>query len=379
MEITTIFKKFVASLLTLSFGFVISVAVCTSTAVQRQLFYLHKAPIWWRQKLDKPESFGFLHNQILSFRISTSDSKRLCAWLVTPLALYARHERELVRCSQDGEQHRDIAVGLLSDPESRLVIYFHGNAGSVGQTRRTDAYRMVASGDSKRTFVLAFDYRGFGRSSGYPTEAGLIDDAESVIRWATTVGKVPTKRIVLLAQSLGTAVATAAVDALVHDDPGTEFSGLILCAAFPDAASVMMSYRIGGYLPLLSPLAAFRPARTWFASRIRDNWDTKSRLGRIVNASKHLRLTFLAAECDEVIPYGNTEDLFRVTVQRAIGSQTLPNQVDNHCEHFDLGEGGSVQRWTQDGKSVKKVLVRYGGRWITDPISMSSNETLLHC
>ena len=363
MELPAAFRKCVASLIAVSAGFAVCVALCTSTVVQRQIFYLHKAPIWWRQKLDKPETFGFLHNQVLPLRIPTSDGKKLYAWLVTPLALYARNEKELAQSSQGDQQHWDTALRLLNDPESRLVIYFHGNAGTVGQTRRTDAYRMITSGASERVHVLAFDYRGFGLSSGHPTEAGLIEDALSVIKWATTVGKVPTNRIVLLAQSLGTAVATAAAEAIVQENPGTEFAGVILCAAFPDAPSVIMSYKVGGYFPLLAPLKAVAPVKRWFASKICDKWNTQQRLGSLVNASNRLRLTFFAAESDEVIPYENTENLFYATVCDISGTKNTRSRIDKSCQQLDLGEGGSVQEWIQDGKHVRKVVVRYGGMY----------------
>ena len=80
---------------------------------------------------------------------------------------------------------------LTTDPNYRLIIYFHGNAGTVGQTRRTEAYRMISSGASEMIHVLAFDYRGFGNSTGSPTEEGLIVDAVSVILWAMDVAHIP--------------------------------------------------------------------------------------------------------------------------------------------------------------------------------------------
>ena len=224
-------QRCAASLSALSVGIAACVLLCLSTSVQRQIFYLHKAPIWWGQKLDSPERFGFLHNQVLPFRIAVSAKVELFAWLITPLALYARPENAFLKTPRQATG-TDIAFQLLRQSDSQLVIYFHDNAGTVGQTRRTDAYRMITFGSSNRTHVLAFDYRGFGLSNGNPTESGLIEDARAVVKWATDIAKVPQSRIVLVAQSLGTAVVAGLTEALVRNDPNASLAGTVPCAAF---------------------------------------------------------------------------------------------------------------------------------------------------
>ena len=121
----------------------------------------------------------------------------------------------------------------------------HGNAGHVAQGWRTDTYRALAAGAPDRIHVLAFDYRGFGHSSGTPTEQGLITDGIAVVQWAIEVAKVPPERIVLVGQSLGTAVATAVAEHFsLH--LATEFAGLILCRQFlgsPEASSHLRNRR----------------------------------------------------------------------------------------------------------------------------------------
>src|SRR5262245_7063723 len=54
--------------------------------------------------------------------------------------------------------------------------------------------------------VFAFDYRGFGRNSGIPSEAGLYEDALTAYRHLTELGVAPS-RIILAGRSLGSAVA----------------------------------------------------------------------------------------------------------------------------------------------------------------------------
>ena len=55
--------------------------------------------------------------------------------------------------------------------------------------------------------VLAFDYRGFGRNPGVPTESGVYEDAGTAYRHLTQQLGVPPERIILAGRSLGSAVA----------------------------------------------------------------------------------------------------------------------------------------------------------------------------
>ena len=86
------------------------------------------------------------------------------------------------------------------NPESWLIINFHGNAGAVSQGWRTDTYRALSSAASNRVHILAFDYRGFGWSTGSPTEEGLLNDGVAVVNWALQVAEIPPHRIVLVGQ-----------------------------------------------------------------------------------------------------------------------------------------------------------------------------------
>lgn len=86
-------------------------------------------------------------------------------------------------------------------PGSYLAIYFHGNGGSL--SARADRIRQLLElGFS----VLAVDYRGYGGSTGSPTEAGLHIDADATYDAALKLG-FTADHIVLLGESLGSGVA----------------------------------------------------------------------------------------------------------------------------------------------------------------------------
>ncbi len=81
------------------------------------------------------------------------------------------------------------------------ILYFHGNAGEKGD--RPLRFKFYQS----RGFGVAYlSYRGYGGSSGSPSEAGLITDATTAYRWLVAQGVAP-RRIALLGESLGSGVA----------------------------------------------------------------------------------------------------------------------------------------------------------------------------
>jgi pimeloyl-ACP methyl ester carboxylesterase len=220
-------------------------------------------------------------NQVTPFRIATKDGHRLFTWLVAPLGVYARRLNDFLE-EQSGVEDvtKKLAFRLLrDDPEARLLIYFHGNAATLGQQRRTEEYRSYASGACEKVFIMAFDYRGFGKSGGVPSEAGLRNDAEAVVDWALNVARIPADRIVLLGHSLGTAVATAV--AVQYAEMGIEFAGIILCAAFTNAGNAFASYSIAGVIPVLAPVKMIPAVQTWFSRQMRDTWRTDVRLAAL--------------------------------------------------------------------------------------------------
>ena len=343
---------------------VVAVCLCTFTWVQRQVFYAHRLPIWLGQNLDKPETFGFLKNQVTAFYIPTPDGERLYSWLIVPLKTYADHQSALIEepLGTDNGIESKLAFKLLArDPDSRLIIYFHGNAGTVGQTRRTEAYRMVSSAVSAATYVLCFDYRGFGRSTGSPTESGLIMDATSVITWALERTKISPSRIVIIAQSLGTAVASAAACRFVNQSPSIEFGGILLCAAFRGAATVFLEYRALGLMPLLWPICLSRFSRMWFSRHIQDRWRTEDRLIELVRKSINLTITFLHAKNDNVIPWNQADSLFYGAVGATSEIGLTKSEIDKKRVTTQQGDGWTHQ-WICGHRIITEVIVPYGGK-----------------
>ena len=98
-----------------------------------------------------------LGNQVKPFRIVKED-EQIFAWLIAPLGLYAKHVNEFnqEQPGADDIEKSQVFQRLQSDPEARLLIYFHGNTATVAQQRRTQEYRSYSAGSSDRIFILAF-------------------------------------------------------------------------------------------------------------------------------------------------------------------------------------------------------------------------------
>jgi fermentation-respiration switch protein FrsA (DUF1100 family) len=86
-----------------------------------------------------------------------------------------------------------------ASPGAGAVLLAHGNGGNLSHRGQlaADLHRTLGAG------VLLFDYPGYGKSDGMPTETGCYDSAEAAYRWLTDAAKIPANRIVLMGESLG--------------------------------------------------------------------------------------------------------------------------------------------------------------------------------
>ncbi|PVI01157.1 alpha/beta-hydrolase [Periconia macrospinosa] len=348
--------------------------LCCIPWVQKGMLYLHWVTFWPGKWLTEPERAGFLKNQVSPFRIPTKDGESLFAWLIAPLGVYSKNAQSFIEeKTLQGDIEETTSFRLLKeDPLARLLIYFHGNAATLAQDRRTEEYRSYSSGASDKIFVLAFDYRGFGNSTGSPSETGLLNDAEAVVEWALNTACIPPDRIVLLGHSLGTAVATGITYQYAMLPVPIHFAGLILCAAFTNSGNAFTAYSIGNTIPVLAPINLIPSLQAWFSRRMRDTWRTDQRLVAIAKQSDRFRLTLVHAENDGTMPWRQTELLFTSTLQAATAGDVPDLRV------IDLGEAGKQEIWENNGKSISKLIAKHGDhdtmmKW--SPISLAVLES----
>ena len=148
----------------------------------------------------------------------------------TPAAIGLRYEA-LRLPTGDGEE---LDGWFVPAGEERAVLLFlHGNAGNI--SHRLESLRIF---HELGLSVLIFDYRGYGRSTGRPSEQGTHQDARAAWRPLVDERGVPAERVLLFGRSLGGAVATR----LAVEHPPR---GLILESTFrsvPDLAAELYRF-----------------------------------------------------------------------------------------------------------------------------------------
>lgn len=142
--------------------------------------------------------------------VKSSDSKVEDAWFV----------------SDDGTQLHGL---LARHPSPNAVVLFaHGRNGNV----TTLVHSLEAFVDRHQVSVMIFDYRGYGRSAGQPSEGGLYQDARAARKWLANELTMPESEIVLMGRSLGAAVAielasTDGAKGLIVENGFTSLSELV--------------------------------------------------------------------------------------------------------------------------------------------------------
>ncbi|KAI1333857.1 alpha/beta-hydrolase [Xylariaceae sp. FL0016] len=344
---------------------------------QRHFLYAHRFNTLFWHDIDKPEYWGFATNQVTPFSLSSVDGESIYAWHILPLATYLEHEEKL-QAQPSGFSH-DITKTesfkvLKDDPDARLVISFHGNAGHIAQAIRPGSFHTLT--DTSRYHVLTIDYRGFGKSSGTPSEVGLINDGAAVVDWAMHVAGVPASRIVIMGQSLGTAVTSGVAEHFAMQ--GIEFAGVILVAGFSNMPTLLSSYTAAGFIPVLSPLKTIKPLLRFFQGFIVDKWPSADRLAHVVDLTRNrLRLTLIHAKNDLEIPCHESDTLFR-----AAASATMIETLDSE-EFAAWKEQRTVHRndktfvvTVQADRDIviREELVPYGGHndvMLSSPVALA--------
>jgi fermentation-respiration switch protein FrsA (DUF1100 family) len=192
---------------------------------------------------------------------------------ISPAEAGLPEAQEVVLTTSDGEEL--IAWHVPPHGDKPVVIYFHGNAEIVPW--RAERHRAtIADG----TGLVALNFRGYGGSTGRPTEDGLHRDAQAAYAFAAE--RYPPQRIVLWGVSLGTGVAVR----LAAERP---IGKLILESPYSSTVDVA------------SAAFPYAPVR-WL---MKDQFRSDQYIGKV-----HVPLLIMHGGRDEVIPIRFGERLF---------------------------------------------------------------------
>ena len=192
----------------------------------------------------------------------------------TPAAQGLPYEDVSIR-TEDGETLN--AWWLPAARARGAVVLFHGNAGNI--SHRIDYARMFGR---LGYGTLLVDYRGYGKSTGTPTEEGTYRDAVASWRWLTEARGLAPSDIVIFGESLGGAIACWLA---ARHTP----RALIVASSFTSVPD------------LGAELYRFLPVR--LLSRFR--YDTRACLKDV-----HAPVLIAHSRGDDIIPYAHGERLY---------------------------------------------------------------------
>lgn len=175
------------------------------------------------------------------------------------------------------------------------VLFFHGNAENIS-THIANVYWLPAQNYN----VFLPDYRGYGKSEGEPTLAGVQDDLNSAMKYLLQRKDIDTERIVILAQSLGGAMAIYNV---AHSPYRAKIKALISESAFSDYRNLTREKLASFWLswPLQWPLSFL----------IDNDYSPLT----VVNKISPIPLLIVHGEKDKVVPLAHGQILFDAAAQ----------------------------------------------------------------
>jgi len=220
---------------------------------QNNLLYFPQFPLGSRRELDDPANFKLKAEDIY---LTTRDGVKIHCWF------------------------------FLNRKDAPTMLYFHGNAGNISH-RLIRIKRFI---DKLGCNVMIVGYRGYGLSSGDPTESGINQDAQVSLEYLLSKPEIDTNKIFIYGESLGGAVAVSLtsrnqdkVKAIIVENTFT---------SIPDMVVIVF--------PILSYLR-------WLAS---SKWDSLA----IIRTIKNIPILFISGTNDELVPPFMMQKLFDATV-----------------------------------------------------------------
>ncbi|XP_068110877.1 lysophosphatidylserine lipase ABHD12-like isoform X2 [Hyperolius riggenbachi] len=235
--------------------------------------------------LKNPEA---LLNHTTNFYLTTDEGVTVGIWHTVPASMGEEAQ------GKDQRWYR----AALSD-NNPIIIYLHGNGGTRAVDHRVQLMKVL----SKAGFhVLALDYRGFGESTGEPSEAGVTHDSVFLYEWVKEQSHG--NPVCLWGHSLGTGIATNAARKL--QEKGDPADAVILEAPYTNIRDA------GAYHPF-GKIYHIYPRFDYFFL------DTFALSNHVFPNDENIKvmkspLLLLHAEDDNVVPVSMSKELYEISV-----------------------------------------------------------------
>jgi len=243
---------------------------------QDKLVYVPDVPPESRTELPDPRQFQMRNEDIT---LHTHDGEKIHCWLF--------------------KKDQDFTLN------SPTIVFFHGNAGNIGH--RLPNVKDFLTNVGCNVFMV--EYRGYGKSTGQPTENGLKIDAVTAINYIRSRPDINPNKIVLFGRSLGGAVAVH-----VGKNNSEHIAAIILENTFTSVPDMMK---------LMFPMFS------WFSFLCTNKWNSLESIKSFVKPT-----LFLSGDKDELVPRWMMEKLYK-----SCGSTKKKLKSFADGEHMDT--------WTQ--------------------------------
>ncbi|KAE8280383.1 Monoacylglycerol lipase ABHD12 [Larimichthys crocea] len=250
----------------------------------QHLVYVHRIRLPFFVDLSHPADLSLNHT--INMYLTSEEDISLGVWLTVPESQWKE------------AQGKDLAwyQNSLSDG-SPVFIYLHGNTGTRAATHRVGVTKVLSR---LGYHVLAPDYRGFGDSTGEPTEAGLTTDALYLYNWVKA--RSGNSLVVIWGHSLGTGVATNTAVKLLEQ--GLVFDGVMLEGTFNSARQTISGHPFTWYYWKFPGLGYFLP-EPWAENKV--VFPTEENLKKMRSP-----ILFLHSEDDHLVPIRFAQQLYEV-------------------------------------------------------------------
>ncbi|XP_056914647.1 lysophosphatidylserine lipase ABHD12-like [Takifugu flavidus] len=243
--------------------------------------------------LSRPE---LVLNHTCNFYLNTDEGVSVGVWHTLPASQWEE------AAGKRPEWYRE----TLKDGNP-VIIYLHGNLGTRAIHHRVELVKILSAAGYH---VLSLDYRGFGDSTGEPSEAGLTSDALYLYHWV----KVHSRGglVCLWGHSLGTGVATNT--AVKLQEQGSVADALILEAPYTRMRDVVDSH-------VFAKMYLFVPGIQNLL------WDILDRNNIEFANDENLKtvtspLLILHAEDDNLVPHHMGLKLYQISLQARKKTET---------------------------------------------------------
>ncbi|QIX00036.1 hypothetical protein AMS68_005553 [Peltaster fructicola] len=242
---------------------------------QNDIIYPRNVPLGSRTDVPKPSRFAVEDYEEIS--LPTPDGETLSSFLIRP--------------------------ANPSQAQPVTILMLHGNAGNIGH--RVPIAKVLANEYHCTVFML--EYRGYGLSTGIPTEAGLVIDSQTGLDYLRSRKDLADTKLVVYGQSIGGAVA---IDLVSKNQEAGDIAGLILENTF---------------LSIAKMIPAVMPAAKYLIPLCHEYWRSELTIPKITKVP----ILFLSGLRDEIVPPSHMLGLFKLARSKAVMWKELPNGDHN--------------------------------------------------